>query len=198
MTAAADGTCLQRQAGRRPRPLHQGGTGWALSGPWAWCAPAAERRRCWPPAAQVPRSSRLVAEDQDYALFSCVVFKRVADDFKVSARQKGYQVGVWPRGRGGGGGRARCCGEAGHQARVCMLRACCRPGPGSRVLAQPRRLVGPRMSVRSCLMPQMSEAGEAAQLLVGTKSPAVACALPPRRSASTWPLATTCLRPLSA
>lgn len=41
---------------------------------------------------QVPRSSRLIAEDQDYALVSVVLFKRVVDDFKTEARLKGFQV----------------------------------------------------------------------------------------------------------
>ena len=45
-------------------------------------------------AAQVPRSSKLVAEDSDLALFSVTLFKRVADGFKAAARQKGFQV--WP------------------------------------------------------------------------------------------------------
>ena len=43
-------------------------------------------------AVQVPRSSRLVAEDSDLALFSATLFKRVADGFKAAARQKGFQV----------------------------------------------------------------------------------------------------------
>ena len=43
---------------------------------------------------QVPRSSKLVAEDSDLALFSVTLFKRVADGFKAAARQKGFQV--WP------------------------------------------------------------------------------------------------------
>ncbi|GLC77785.1 hypothetical protein PLESTF_001066900 [Pleodorina starrii] len=40
----------------------------------------------------VPRSSAVVAEDNDYALVSVVLFKRVFDDFKAAARSKGYQV----------------------------------------------------------------------------------------------------------
>ena len=43
-------------------------------------------------ATQVPRSSKLVAEDSDLALFSVTLFKRVADGFKAAARQKGFQV----------------------------------------------------------------------------------------------------------
>ncbi len=41
----------------------------------------------------VPRSTRLVTEDADYALFSVVLFKRVVDDFKAAARTRGFQVG---------------------------------------------------------------------------------------------------------
>jgi len=40
----------------------------------------------------VPRSSRIVAEDNDYTLVTVVLFKRVVDEFKASARSKGYQV----------------------------------------------------------------------------------------------------------
>eukprot|EP00878_Enallax_costatus_P006736 GHUV01007062.1.p1 GENE.GHUV01007062.1~~GHUV01007062.1.p1 ORF type:complete len:354 (+),score=90.62 GHUV01007062.1:158-1219(+) len=40
----------------------------------------------------VPRSSKHVAEDQDYVLMSVVLFRRVADDFKTAARVRGFQV----------------------------------------------------------------------------------------------------------
>jgi len=40
----------------------------------------------------VPRSTRIITEDQDYALCSVVLFRRVADDFKTAARLKGFQV----------------------------------------------------------------------------------------------------------
>ncbi|KAL4424495.1 hypothetical protein ABPG77_006804 [Micractinium sp. CCAP 211/92] len=40
----------------------------------------------------VPRSSEAVAEDQDYVVFTVVLFKRVVDNFKTSARAKGFQV----------------------------------------------------------------------------------------------------------
>ncbi|KAK9839479.1 hypothetical protein WJX81_004823 [Elliptochloris bilobata] len=40
----------------------------------------------------VPRSSKLVAEDSDLALYSVALFKRVADGFKAAARSKGFQV----------------------------------------------------------------------------------------------------------
>ena len=41
---------------------------------------------------QVPRSSKLIAEDSDLALFSVTLFKRVADGFKAAARAKGFQA----------------------------------------------------------------------------------------------------------
>lgn len=41
---------------------------------------------------QVPRSSKLIFEDNDYSLFSVTLFKRVADSFKAAARSKGFQV----------------------------------------------------------------------------------------------------------
>jgi V-type H+-transporting ATPase subunit C len=34
----------------------------------------------------------VVAEDNDYALVSVVLFRRVLDDFKQAARAKGYQT----------------------------------------------------------------------------------------------------------
>ncbi|KAK9815311.1 hypothetical protein WJX72_001409 [[Myrmecia] bisecta] len=40
----------------------------------------------------VPRSSKLVFEDNDYSLFTVVLFRRIADTFKSAARAKGFQV----------------------------------------------------------------------------------------------------------
>lgn len=40
----------------------------------------------------VPRSSQVVAEDQEYIVFTVVLFKRVMDNFKTAARGKGFQV----------------------------------------------------------------------------------------------------------
>lgn len=40
----------------------------------------------------VPRSSSVVAEDNDYVVFTVVLFKRVVDNFKNAARTKGFQV----------------------------------------------------------------------------------------------------------
>lgn len=42
--------------------------------------------------SQVPRSSKLIYEDNDYSLYSVTLFKRVADSFKAAARSKGYQA----------------------------------------------------------------------------------------------------------
>ena len=40
----------------------------------------------------MPRSSKLIAEDGDYSLYSVVLFRRVADSFKANARTRGFQV----------------------------------------------------------------------------------------------------------
>eukprot|EP00891_Asterochloris_glomerata_P009355 jgi/Astpho2/9355/Aster-07293 len=40
----------------------------------------------------VPRSSKQVAEDNDYTLFSVTLFRRVVDTFKSTARTRGFQV----------------------------------------------------------------------------------------------------------
>lgn len=45
---------------------------------------------------QVPRSSKLIFEDNDYSLYSVTLFKRVADSFKAAARSKGFQVTICP------------------------------------------------------------------------------------------------------
>ena len=45
---------------------------------------------------QVPRSSKLVAEDGEYSLYSVVLFRRVADSFKANARTRGFQVTTVP------------------------------------------------------------------------------------------------------
>ena len=66
-------------------------------GPWA--APPLTGAPCCvllPRGGQVPRSTRLITEDNDYALMSAVVFKRVAEDFKTAARLRGFQVRVAP------------------------------------------------------------------------------------------------------
>jgi V-type H+-transporting ATPase subunit C len=41
---------------------------------------------------QVPRSSKVIVEDNDYALVSVTLFRRVLDDFKAASRTRGYQV----------------------------------------------------------------------------------------------------------
>lgn len=40
----------------------------------------------------VPRSSSKIVEDNEYALFTVVIFRRVVDQFKSAAREKGFQV----------------------------------------------------------------------------------------------------------
>ncbi|KAJ3683362.1 hypothetical protein LUZ60_013589 [Juncus effusus] len=40
----------------------------------------------------VPRSSKKLHEDNEYALYTITLFKRVADSFKVAVREKGFQM----------------------------------------------------------------------------------------------------------
>ncbi|XP_022141485.1 V-type proton ATPase subunit C [Momordica charantia] len=40
----------------------------------------------------VPRSSKKLFEDNEYALYTVTLFSRVADNFKTSAREKGFQI----------------------------------------------------------------------------------------------------------
>ncbi|KAJ1704761.1 hypothetical protein LUZ63_004540 [Rhynchospora breviuscula] len=40
----------------------------------------------------VPRSSKKLYEDNEYALYTVTLFKRVADNFKVATREKGFQM----------------------------------------------------------------------------------------------------------
>lgn len=41
---------------------------------------------------QVPRSSKKLHEDNEYALYTVTLFRRVADNFRSSARDRGFQV----------------------------------------------------------------------------------------------------------
>ncbi|KAJ7524212.1 hypothetical protein O6H91_18G082800 [Diphasiastrum complanatum] len=50
----------------------------------------------------VPRSSKKLHEDNEYALYTVVVFRRVADTFKTAARERSFQVREYehdPEGR---------------------------------------------------------------------------------------------------
>jgi hypothetical protein len=40
----------------------------------------------------VPRSSNKLHEDNEYALYTVVLFRKVSDTFKTAAREKGFQV----------------------------------------------------------------------------------------------------------
>lgn len=40
----------------------------------------------------VPRSSKKLQEDNEYALYSVTLFRKVADSFRTSAREKGFQI----------------------------------------------------------------------------------------------------------
>ena len=41
---------------------------------------------------QVPRSANFIQEDNEYALFSFILFRKIVDSFKSEARQRGWQV----------------------------------------------------------------------------------------------------------
>ena len=43
---------------------------------------------------QVPRSSKKLFEDNEYALYTVTLFGRVADNFRTAAREKGFQVSM--------------------------------------------------------------------------------------------------------
>ena len=68
-------------------------------------------------ALQVPRSSKQVAEDNDYTLFSVTLFRRVVDTFKSTARTRGFQVGTL--------GRVLTATAAGQQEEVCWAMSVC-------------------------------------------------------------------------
>ncbi|KAJ8425263.1 hypothetical protein Cgig2_025371 [Carnegiea gigantea] len=40
----------------------------------------------------VPRSSKKLYEDNEYALYTVTMFRKVADNFKVKARERGFQI----------------------------------------------------------------------------------------------------------
>ncbi|EXB62850.1 V-type proton ATPase subunit C [Morus notabilis] len=40
----------------------------------------------------VPRSTKMLYEDNEYALYTVTLFNRVADNFRTSAREKGFQI----------------------------------------------------------------------------------------------------------
>ncbi|KAI3442416.1 uncharacterized protein J3R85_001166 [Psidium guajava] len=40
----------------------------------------------------VPRSSKKLYEDNEYALYTVTLFRRVADNFRISARERGFQI----------------------------------------------------------------------------------------------------------
>ncbi|KAH0460580.1 hypothetical protein IEQ34_011243 [Dendrobium chrysotoxum] len=42
----------------------------------------------------VPRSSKKLYEDNEYALYTVTLFGRVADNFKTSARERGFQARI--------------------------------------------------------------------------------------------------------
>ena len=48
----------------------------------------------YPNCFQVPRSSKKLFEDNEYALYTVTLFTRVADNYRTSAREKGFQVSM--------------------------------------------------------------------------------------------------------
>ncbi|CAI0551890.1 unnamed protein product, partial [Linum tenue] len=40
----------------------------------------------------VPRSSKKLFEDNEYALYTVTLFRRVADNFRTTSREKGFQI----------------------------------------------------------------------------------------------------------
>ncbi|ERN06184.1 hypothetical protein AMTRI_Chr06g192430 [Amborella trichopoda] len=40
----------------------------------------------------VPRSSKKLYEDNEYALYTVILFRKVADNFRISARERGFQI----------------------------------------------------------------------------------------------------------
>ena len=43
---------------------------------------------------QVPRSSKKLYEDNEYALYTVTLFGRVADNFRTAARERCFQVSI--------------------------------------------------------------------------------------------------------
>jgi hypothetical protein len=43
---------------------------------------------------QVPKSSKKLYEDNEYALYTVTLFGRVADNFRTAARERGFQVSM--------------------------------------------------------------------------------------------------------
>lgn len=41
---------------------------------------------------KVPRSSKRLTEDNEYALFTVTLFRKVADNFKTAGRERGFLV----------------------------------------------------------------------------------------------------------
>lgn len=41
---------------------------------------------------EVPRSTKVITEDHEFALVSVVIFAKEVDNFKLAARTKGFQV----------------------------------------------------------------------------------------------------------
>lgn len=44
---------------------------------------------------KVPRSSKKLTEDNEYALYTVTLFRKVADSFKTSGRERGFLVSTF-------------------------------------------------------------------------------------------------------
>lgn len=75
----------------QPLPALWGGS--HQNQPLLACLPSAASEalaaHCLPTPSPAPQ---VVAEDQDYLVFSVVLFRRVVDNFKTAARTKGFQA----------------------------------------------------------------------------------------------------------
>lgn len=63
--------------------------------PWCVCLmsiPTSCLLNAMSSAVQVPRSSKVISEDNDYYLCTVVLFRRIVDDFKQECRSKGFNV----------------------------------------------------------------------------------------------------------
>jgi len=64
----------------------------------------------------VPRSSKLVAEEGDLSLFTVVLFRKAADDFRAAAKERGYQVREVELAGAAAGGAAQAAASSGEEA----------------------------------------------------------------------------------
>ena len=125
----------------------------------------------------VPRSTSVVAEDQDYQAFTVVLFRRVVDNFKTAARGKGFQVrrrGASLRLRAGAPRHpARVLRRStAHRTRLCwpISHALCNPCTTPACAYEPRRPRHPREQVKDLKVdPEAARSSEAELARVRTE-----------------------------